>query len=130
MKKRLLNIILFVCFISIVSVTNSISLNSKMIINDCTDTRTTEYCIVDATSITFPDAGLYIPRTGSPINIHIAQQSCRRNDTENRLNTSYLKAGKIINTGVSFSIYNNSKLFCSILSEPIHRLISLGRLII
>ena len=130
MKGSIRYIISLVCIFSLWSVANTASLHDKSVGNDSTHTLIGEACTVDATSIIFPDAGIYLARTGSPINIYVAQQCNRRNDTENRLNTSYLKSGKLINTGVSVCIYNNLKTFRSILSKPIHRLISLGRLII
>lgn len=130
MKNRLKYIIVLLCIISAWSIANPTTTSLEVAGYECTDQQGSEGCTVNATSIIFPDAGLYLARTGSPININIAQQCNRRNDTETRLNTSYLKSGKIINTGVSFSIFNNLKLFYSVLSEPIHRLISLGRLII
>ncbi|MBR6758236.1 MAG: hypothetical protein IKM35_07155 [Bacteroidaceae bacterium] len=132
MKSRVVNIALLIGILTWWVMTIFTSSNNKMVVNDCTTepTQTTESLIVDASTIAFPDTLLCLPRTTTPIHIHLSQQSNKRNDTERRHNTSYLKSGKIIDTDVSLSIHKPSKPFCSVLSEPYHRLISLGRLII
>lgn len=96
----------------------------------CTDTRVTTEAEVKTTDYTQPSSELCHPRTFHLEILQRVPSNTRRDNTENKHNVTYLKAGKVIHSGISYYIYNNLKLRNSVLSEPSHRLICLGKLII
>ena len=90
----------------------------------------TNEAVVDAPDTNKPLAELCNQRTSHLETLLRIPSNTRRADTESRHNISYLKAGKIIHTGIYYTTYNHIKLRNAILSEPSHRLICLGKLII
>ena len=71
-----------------------------------------------------------VPRPTSIANTQRVQTLSRRTDAGQRQSFSFVKAGKVINAGIVFCTQNVYRFFPSGLSEPTHRLISLGKLII
>ena len=71
-----------------------------------------------------------VPRPTGIANTQRVQTLSRRADAGQRQGFSFVKAGKVINTGTIFCSQNIYRFFPSGLSEPTHRLISLGKLII
>lgn len=71
-----------------------------------------------------------VPRPTSIANTQRVQTLSRRTDAGQRQGFSFVKAGKVINAGIVFCTQNVYRFFPSGLSEPTHRLISLGKLII
>ena len=71
-----------------------------------------------------------VPRPTGIANTQRVQTLSRRTDAGQRLGFSFVKAGKVINAGTIFCSQNIYRFFPSGLSEPTHRLISLGKLII
>ena len=71
-----------------------------------------------------------IPRPTSIANTQRVQTLSRRADAGQRQDFSFVKAGKVINAGIVFCTQNVYRFFPSGLSEPTHRLISLGKLIV
>lgn len=71
-----------------------------------------------------------VPRPTSIANTQRVQTLSRRTDAGQRQGFSFVKAGKVINAGIVFCTQNICRFFPSGLSEPTHRLISLGKLII
>lgn len=96
----------------------------------CSDTCATTEAEVKTTDYTQPLSELCHPRTFHLEILQRVPSNTRRADTENKHNVTYLKAGKVIHSGISYYIYNSLKLRNSVLSEPSHRLIYLGKLII
>lgn len=76
------------------------------------------------------DSELCLPRQVSFANSFRAQSTVRRTNTVHRNNFEFAKAGKIVNTGLRYSIQHQSIIIHSSLMQPSHRLLSLGRLII
>ena len=71
-----------------------------------------------------------VPRPTGIANTQRVQTLSRRADAGQRQGFSFVKAGKVINAGTIFCSQNIYRFFPSGLSEPTHRLISLGKLII
>ncbi|MBO7317470.1 MAG: hypothetical protein J6U43_01960 [Bacteroidales bacterium] len=96
----------------------------------CTDFHATAEAVVDATDFNMPDAKLCHQRTFHLEILQRVPSNTRRADTESRYNLTYMKAGKVINTGRYYTTYNLYNLRNSALSEPSYLLIRLGKLII
>ena len=126
MKSALKNIIITLCFLLFVGLG---SIRHESSYPRCAEPATSE-AVVDATDVNTPDAELCHQRTFHLDILQRVPTQTRRTDTENRHNLTYIKAGKIINTGRYYTTYNLYKLRNSVLSEPSHRLICLGKLII
>lgn len=126
MKCVLKNIIVTLCFLLFVGLG---SIRHESSYPRCAEPATSE-AVVDATDYTQPLSELCHPRTFHLEILQRVPSNTRRADTENKHNVTYLKAGKVIHSGISYYIYNSLKLRNSVLSEPSHRLIYLGKLII
>lgn len=126
MKCVLKNIIVTLCFLLFVGLG---SIRHESSYPRCDEPATSE-AVVDATDFNTPDAELCHLRTFHLEILQRVPSNTRRADTENRHNLTYIKAGKVINTGRYYTTYNLYKLRNSVLSEPSHRLICLGKLII
>jgi hypothetical protein len=96
----------------------------------CTETQATAEAVVATNDINMPNAQLCYLRTFHLDILQRVPSNTRRADTESRYNLTYIKAGKVINTGRYYNTYNLYKLRNSTLSEPSYLLIRLGRLII
>ena len=101
--------------------------NSTVTMNSIED-LTTEF-VTAHTDFSIFDSALHSSRQVSPVNASSLQNTSQRANSGYRQNT-FIKAGKILNTGVINSIHNNSQTLYSNLTKPIHRLISFGKLII
>lgn len=86
--------------------------------------------VIDETLMTDPLSQPYLTRTTSSVNFQNIQNGTRRGENGNRHNITYLKAGKIVHTGLCLDIHNNYTLIHSVLSEPSHKLIRCRKLII
>ncbi|MBR3950614.1 MAG: hypothetical protein IKJ79_01705 [Bacteroidaceae bacterium] len=126
MKCVLKNIIVTLCFLLFVGLG---SIRHESSYPRCDEPATSE-AVVDATDFNTPDAKLCHPRTFHLEILQRVPSNTRRDNTANKHNVTYLKAGKVIHSGISYYIYNNLKLRNSVLSELSHRLICLGKLII
>ena len=126
MKCVLKNIIVTLCFLLFVGLG---SIRHESSYPRCAEPATSE-AVVDATDFNTPDAELCHQRTFHLEILQRVPSNTRRADTESKHNITYLKAGKVIHCGTSYYTYNHLKLRNSVLSEPSHRLICLGRLII
>ena len=126
MKCVLKNIIVTLCFLLFVGLG---SIRHESSYPRCDEPATSE-AVVDATDFNTPDAKLCHQRTFHLEILQRVPSNTRRADTESKHNITYLKAGKVIHCGISYYTYNHLKLRNSVLSEPSHRLICLGRLII
>ena len=102
--------------------------NSTVTMNSIED-LTTEF-VTAHTDFSIFDSALHSSRQVSPVNASSLQNTSQRANSGHRQNYTFIKAGKILNTGVINSIYNNSQTYYSYLTKPIHRLISFGKLII
>ena len=102
--------------------------NSTVTMNSIED-LTTEF-VTAHTDFSIFDSALHSSRQVSPVNTLSLQNISQRANNGHRQNYTFIKAGKILNTGVINSIYNNSQTYYSYLTKPIHRLISFGKLII
>ena len=102
--------------------------NSAIVENSIED-LTIEFVTTD-TNFSIFDSALHSSRQVSPVNTSYVQNISQRANNEHRQNYTFIKAGKILNTGVINSIYNNSQTLYSYFTKPIHRLISFGKLII
>ena len=102
--------------------------NSTVTMNSIED-LTTEF-VTAHTDFSIFDSALHSSRQVSPVNTSSLQNISQRANNGHRQNYTFIKAGKILNTGVINSIYNNSQTYYSYLTKPIHRLISFGKLII
>ena len=101
--------------------------NSTVTMNSIED-LTTEF-VTAHTDFSIFDSALHSSRQVSPVNASSLQNTSQRANSGHRQYT-FIKAGKILNTGVINSIYNNSQTYYSYLTKPTHRLISFGKLII
>ena len=90
---------------------------------------TTEFVTTD-TDFSIFDSALHSSRQVSPVNTSTLQNTTQRANNGQKQTYTFVKAGKILNTGVINSIHNNSQTLYSYLTKPIHRLISFGKLII
>ncbi|MBO7291405.1 MAG: hypothetical protein J6U55_02360 [Bacteroidaceae bacterium] len=95
----------------------------------CEEPATSE-AVLKTTDHSTPLAELCNLRTSHLDILQRIPTNTRRADTEGKQNVTYLKSGKVIHCGISYYIYNNLKLRNAALSEPSHRLIRLGKLII
>ena len=102
--------------------------NSTVTMNSIED-LTTEF-VTAHTDFSIFDSALHSSRQVSPVNASSLQNISQRANNGHRQNYTFIKAGKILNTGVINSIHNNSQTLYSNLTKPIHRLISFGKLII
>ena len=102
--------------------------NSTVTMNSIED-LTTEF-VTAHTDFSIFDSALHSSRQVSPVNTSSLQNISQRANNGHRQNYTFIKAGKILNTGVINSIYNNSQTYYSYLTKPTHRLISFGKLII
>ena len=90
---------------------------------------TTEF-VTAHTDFSIFDSALHSSRQVSPVNYSTVQNSSQRANNGHRQNDTFIKAGKILNTGVINSIHNNSQSLYSCLTKSSLRLISFGKLII
>ena len=102
--------------------------NSTVTMNSIED-LTTEF-VTAHTDFSIFDSALHSSRQVSPVNASSLQNISQRANNGHRQNYTFIKAGKILNTGVINSIYNKSQTLYSYFTKPIHRLISFGKLII
>ena len=126
MKCVLKNIIVTLCFLLFVGLG---SIRHESSYPRCDEPATSE-AVVDATDFNTPDAELCHQRTFHLDILQRVPSNTRRTDTGSRYNLTYIKAGKVINTGRYYNTYNLYKLRNSTLSEPSYLLIRLGKLII
>lgn len=126
MKSLLRNIVVVLCLVL------SVVLGSIRHESDSPQQKAPEASntTIQTTDYTHPLSELCDTRTSHLDILQRIPTNTRRADTENRHNLTYIKAGKIINTGRYYTTYNLYKLRNSVLSEPSHRLICLGKLII
>lgn len=71
-----------------------------------------------------------LPRQITPTVNVISHGNARRTDSQHRCGFEFVKSGKVINAGVRCFIQNRSVAISSSISEPAHRLIRMGKLII
>lgn len=103
--------------------------SDSTIVENSIENLTTEFVTVHIDFSIF-DSALHSSRQVSPVNTSTLQNTSQRANNGHRQNYTFIKAGKILNTGVINSIYNNSQTYYSYLTKPTHRLISFGKLII
>lgn len=103
--------------------------SDSTIVENSIENLTTEFVTVHIDFSIF-DSALHSSRQVSPVNTSTLQSTSQRANNGHRQNYTFIKAGKILNTGVINSIYNNSQTYYSYLTKPTHRLISFGKLII
>ena len=103
--------------------------SDSMVAENSVEDLTTEFVTTD-TNFSIFDSALHSSRQVSPVNTSYVQNISQRANNGHRQNYTFIKAGKILNTGVINSIYNNSQTLYSYFTKPIHRLISFGKLII
>ncbi len=77
----------------------------------------------------FFDSEITQPRSSVSYTTRL-QHSSRRVDTEQKNNTSFIRAGKIINIATIFCFHNTFKLKHSFFSEPTNILVRFGKFII
>ena len=126
MKKIVKYLIIAIIAIAFFGGTNKS--DSAMAENSIED-LTIEFVTTD-TNFSIFDSALHSSRQVSPVNTSSLQNTSQRANNGHRQNYTFIKAGKILNTGVINSIHNNSQTLYSYLTKPIHRLISFGKLII
>ena len=103
--------------------------SDSTIVENSIENLTTEFVTAHIDFSIF-DSALHSSRQVSPVNTSTLQNTSQRANNGHRQNYTFIKAGKILNTGVINSIYNNSQTLYSYFTKPIHRLISFGKLII
>lgn len=82
------------------------------------------------TAISELESELCLPRQISSSGSYRVQSTARRTVGESRSNIEFAKSGRVVNADVRYSVQRNSILIHSILIEPAHRLLCLGKLII
>jgi hypothetical protein len=85
---------------------------------------------VSSTALSTTDSALCLPRQVSFANTQQVQSSARRIGSTHRNNLEFARSGKVINTGIRYSVQNRSVMTHSRQSDPAALLLSLGRLII
>ncbi len=90
---------------------------------------TTEFVTTD-TDFSIFDSALHNSRQISSVGAPNIKSTSQRTNNAHKNNFTFVKAGKILNTGIINSLYNNSSTLYSFLAKPTRRLISFGRLII
>ena len=101
--------------------------------SDSAETDLNTYTAVFSVSdscISSPDQEFCLPRPVSFANTQRVQTGARRTNSINRNCIEFAKAGRVMNAGIRYFIQNKSVLVHSSLSEPSHRLLYLGKLII
>lgn len=93
------------------------------------DVQTIEESVCDNV-ISASESELCLPRQVSYANPSVARTTARRTAGCSRVNAEFAKAGKIINTGLRYSIQTKSILIHSSLMKPAQKLLYLGVLII
>ena len=121
--KYLIPIIIAFAFI------DGIGKSDSVVTENSIENLTTEF-VTAHTDFSIFDSALHSSRQVSPVNASSLQNMSQRANNGHRQNYTFIKAGKILNTGVINSIHNNSQTLYSILTKPIHLLISFGKLII
>lgn len=86
--------------------------------------------ISDYNDFSIFDFALHNSRQVSPTNIIYSNTPLQRVNNAHKHNFTYIKAGKILNTGIINSFQNNSLIFYSSRIKSVRRLISFGKLII
>lgn len=86
--------------------------------------------IYDYTDFSIFDSALHNSRQVSPTNIIYSNTPLQRVNNTHKHNFTFIKAGKILNTGIINSFQNNSLIFYSSRIKSVRRLISFGKLII
>lgn len=82
------------------------------------------------TSISSPESEICLPRQVSYASPSRVQNIARRTTGYSRINVEFAKSGKVINAGLTYFIQNKSITIHSSLTEPSHKLLCLGILII
>ena len=126
MKKIVKYLIIAIIAIAFFGGTNK---SDSAIAENSIEDLTIEFVTTD-TNFSIFDSALHSSRQVSPVNTSTLQNTSQRANNGHRQNYTFIKAGKILNTGVINSIYNNSQTYYSYLTKPTHRLISFGKLII
>ncbi len=108
---------------------DGMSKSDSAIVENSIKDLTTEFVTPD-TNFSIFDSALHTSRQVSPVNYSTIQNSSQRANNGHKQTYTFVKAGKILNTGTINSIHNNSQTLYSYLTKPIHRLISFGKLII
>ena len=126
MKKIVKYLIIAIIAIAFFGGTNK---SDSAIAENSIEDLTIEFVTTD-TNFSIFDSALHSSRQVSPVNTSSLQNTSQRANNGHRQNYTFIKAGKILNTGVINSIHNNSQTLYSYLTKPIHRLISFGKLII
>ena len=76
------------------------------------------------------DLDIYIPRRVSSTNVLRLQNTPKRANTTHRQNFKFMKAGKVVSIETSNFIQKKSQIIHSSFTKPVHRLISIGKLVI
>lgn len=76
------------------------------------------------------ESDLYLPSQVSYAGVSRTHNSTQRVNFDPKKYLEYIKAGKIMNIGVVNGVYKELSIISSSFTEPVHRLISLGKLVI
>ena len=76
------------------------------------------------------DLDVYISRRISSTNVLRLQNTPTRANTTHRHNFEFMKAGKVVSIETSNFIQKKSQIIHSSFTKPVHRLISIGKLVI
>ena len=90
---------------------------------------TTEFVTTD-TDFSIFNSALHCSRQISSVSVPNLKTASQRVNNTHKNSFTFVKAGKILNTGIINSLYNNPLTHYSTFTKTTHRLISFGRLII
>lgn len=76
------------------------------------------------------DFEIYLPRRVSSTNVFRVQNTPKRSNTTHRHNFEFIKFGKVFSLGISNFIQKKPQIIHFSFTNPIHRLISFGKLVI
>lgn len=76
------------------------------------------------------DFEIYLPRRVSSTYVIRVQNISKMSNIAHRHNFEFIKSGKVFNLGICNLIYKKFQIIHSTFTNPIHRLISIGKLII
>ena len=85
---------------------------------------------VCGTIVSSSESEICLPRQVSYASPSRVQNTARRTTGYSRINVEFAKSGKVINAGLTYFIQNKSITIHSSLTEPSHKLLCLGILII
>ena len=121
--KYLIPIIIAFAFIDGMGKSDSVDLENSI------EDLTTEF-VTEHVDFSIFDSALHNSRQISSVGAPNIKSTSQRTNNAHKNNFTFVKAGKILNIGVINSIQNNSQTLYSYLTKHIHRLISIGKLII